>query len=88
MTSFKEYERVVDQSLSSFAEREGFRSSAAFYTAVLDAQDENTSGVTGKMISLLLAAADYQKYFAMMKKMAGGDEAACERRAAFFRRNA
>ena len=58
------------------------------WAAVVDAQDQNDSGLTGKMIALLLAAADYSKYFAMMKKMAGGDKGACERRAAFFRQNA
>jgi hypothetical protein len=86
--AFQEYEQLVENQLTDFAAREGFRSGEEFYRAVCEAQDEDSGGTTGKMVKLLLAATDYGKFHTFMKKIAGGDKAACERRAAFFSENA
>jgi hypothetical protein len=86
--AFQEYERIIDEQLTNFADREGFSSGEEFYRAVCEAQDEDSDGTTTKMIKLLLAATNYAKFHSFMKKISGGDKAACERRAAFFKENA
>ena len=53
------------------------------YLVVRGAQDQDKT--IAKMVKLLLAATEYPKFATMMKKFAGGDKDACEKRAMFFR---